>query len=192
VHWLILFCLCVGVGPVGTERAPADGAGNWRSWLTASAFGAALAGAAAVAFGLLWQRRWRGALVAVTTVAMGGFQAAYYRPAARGTAARSTLRPVADLVWRRYPDAEIYAYRPGQTYIISAAGNDLSIHLNRPLAWAADPSQIPPTGRPQVFVIYRARHAGEAPLQPPAGWELLAKPPGMDDRYVFVRAAVRP
>lgn len=187
VHWLVFVGVCASVAFAGMDDdRPGEAAGRVR-WLAFA--GAGGLGLAATAAGLLWQRRWRGAVVAVVAVGMAAFQFAYYRADARGGASRSTLRPVADAVWRRYPDAEIYAYRPPGDYIISAAGNDLSIHLNRPLRWAADPSQVPPSDRPQVFVIYRPHQQGRPPLRP-AGWELLDSPRGTnEERYVFVRLA---
>jgi hypothetical protein len=190
MHWLVLVGLYASIGfAAGSSLHLRGVAGraHWAAAAMAAGVGLAVAGA-----GLLWQRRWRGAVVAVTAIGMAGFQIGYYRLEARGAAAQSTLRPVADLVWQKYPDAEIYAYRPDRPYVISAAGNDLSIHLNRTLRWETDPSTVPPSSHPQVFVIYRPRVPGRPPLRPPPGWKLLAKPPGLEDRYVFVRPGTPP
>jgi hypothetical protein len=192
IHWLMVIGLWVVVALAAVPTKSDPQAANLFTPTGLAGRPAAIAillvGLAFAGVGLAWQRRWRGALVVVTTASMALFQAAYYR----AHPGQSTLRPVADEIWRAAPDAEIYAYRPAAQFVISAAGNDLSIHLNRPLRWAADQSQVPPSDRPQVFVIYRNRTPGEPELAPAPGWQLLAKPTGMDDRYVFVRPAKRP
>ncbi len=49
-----------------------------------------------------------------------------------------------------YPDAEMFNYRPdGQ---MKRAPVDLSIYLNRPTKWIADPVTLPRTDRPQIYV----------------------------------------
>ena len=187
VHWLMVIgvwtAVAVAAIPTNKESQVFTRSANasFTGWPVA--IGVMVVGLAFAGVGLAWQRRWRGALVAVTVASMALFQAAYYR----AHPGRSALRPVADAIWRVAPDAEIYAYRPPAQFVISAAGNDLSIHLNRPLRWAVEQSQVPPSDRPQVFVIYRNLAPGVPPLAPAPGWQLLARPTGMDDRYVFIR-----
>jgi 4-amino-4-deoxy-L-arabinose transferase-like glycosyltransferase len=134
-------------------------------------------------------RRWRGwAVVATAALPLAG-QAIYYNRSGESPATRSTLRPVAEAILARFPDAQLYAWRPGGQNIISVPANDLSIHLNRTVALVADPSRIAESKRPQIYVIYRTRGPKYAELLPPPGWQVLAKPPagGNEDRYVLVR-----
>jgi len=44
--------------------------------------------------------------------------------------------------------------------VLSAGGNDLSIHLNRPIRWAVDPSAVPMSRHPQVWFTTRPKGAG--------------------------------
>jgi hypothetical protein len=48
--------------------------------------------------------------------------------------------------------------------MINAGGKDLSIHLNRPIRWAADPSALPASAHPQVWftIFVSAAQPGEA------------------------------
>jgi 4-amino-4-deoxy-L-arabinose transferase-like glycosyltransferase len=128
------------------------------------------------------------ATVAIAAATLAG-QVAYFHWLSAKPSSRSTLRPVAEQIRTAYPDAELYAFRPGGRNVISVPADDLSIHLDRTVNWSTDPGKIPPSGRPQVFVVYRTKRPGDAVMAPPAGWRLLAKPraAGNEDRYVFVR-----
>jgi hypothetical protein len=134
-------------------------------------------------------RRWRGWPVLATAALVLAGQAIYYSRLGESASSRSTLRPVADLILQRYPDAELYAYRPGGHNIISVPANDLSIHLNRTVRLVADPSRIAPSTRPQIFAIYRSKGPKNAAMNTLAGWAVLARPAaaGNEDRYILVR-----
>jgi len=149
------------------------------------------AGVGLLSISAIASRRWRGwPVLATAALALGG-QAIYYNRLGVSASSRSTLRPVAELIYTKYPDAELYAYRPGGQNVISVPANDLSIHLNRTVSLVADPSRIAASTRPQIFAIYRSRRPKSVEMRPPDGWALLAKPAaaGNEDRYVFVRAA---
>jgi len=76
------------------------------------------------------------ALVWTTVVVMLAAHAVYLHGLGRSPSGRSSLRPAAELIRARYPDAAVYVTQPGSRNVISAGGNDLSIHLNRPIRWA--------------------------------------------------------
>jgi hypothetical protein len=192
--------ILTGAGVVGFVIAGASGlvpslrtisGSAWFTPLTAALLCTAciaLVSASAIA-----NRRWRGwPVLATAALALAG-QAIYYNRLGNSASSRSTLRPVADLILDNYPDADLYAYRPGGQNIISVPANDLSIHLNRTVGLVTDMSRLPASNRPQVFAIYRTRGPKYAEMKPPKGWKLVAKPTagGNEDRYVFVREVAR-
>jgi hypothetical protein len=94
---------------------------------------------------------------------------------------------VADVIWQRWPNAELYAPRPPGHNAINVHGNDLSIHLNRPLRWAQRPQDVPQSHAPQVWVGSRGKRAPDLPT--PEGWTLVEKNAGAGEtKYVLVRA----
>jgi hypothetical protein len=74
------------------------------------------------------------------------------------------MRPLAERIWERYPEAEVYTSMPfGQR-----ASVDLSIYANRPTGWIALEQMARPSPRARV-VLMPERDGKSAP----AGWELL-------------------
>ncbi len=199
-HCLVAHLLLTGAGIIGFVIAAASGlipslrkvsGGAWFS--PATAVFLCVGSAFLLCIGAVANRRWRGwPILATVAVALAG-QAVYFNRLRDSASSRSTLRPVADLVLEQYPDAELYAYRPGGQNVISVPANDLSIHLNRTVRLVADPSRIAASPTPQVFAIYRSTRPKYVEMKPPGGWELLAKPAagGKEDRYVFVRKVGR-
>jgi len=81
----------------------------------------------------------------------------------------SDLKQLADAVWDRYPDAQVYQYEPdGRTRVRI----DLPIYLGR-VTRAVTAAELPAasTTRPQVVVVL-SRYSGRAPQFPPEWKEL--------------------
>jgi 4-amino-4-deoxy-L-arabinose transferase-like glycosyltransferase len=88
------------------------------------------------------------------------------------------LKPLADLVWERYPDAALYEYDPGtrtRTYL------DLPIYAGRLTRKVNDPASLEQTDRPQVVVYFSKRSGGAPDLPPP--WQELTSGGGHKDRW---------
>jgi 4-amino-4-deoxy-L-arabinose transferase-like glycosyltransferase len=193
MHWLLLAAMTALV-PVlaSTCRLKSFLTTDGRPWFTSTA-GTGLAAAALIAIGigvLLHRRGRRMALAWTTALVMLAAYTVYVHGLGRSPSGRSALRPVAELIRTRYPDAEVYVTLPGARNVISAGGNDLSIHLNRPIRWAADPSAVPAdSAHPQVWFTTRPKGAAEPDMPP--GWSLLARVQGGETKYVFVRELTR-
>jgi 4-amino-4-deoxy-L-arabinose transferase-like glycosyltransferase len=188
IHWLLLAAMTALVAVLAsTGRFRPFLTVDGRPWFTPTA-GAGLAAAALLAIGtgvLLHRRGRRTALVWATVLVMLVAQAVYVHGLGRSPSGRSALRPAAELIRERYPDAEVYVTLPNARNVISAGGNDLSIHLNRPIRWAAEPSAVPASARRQIWFTTRPKGAAEPEM--PRGWSLLARVPGGETKYVFVR-----
>jgi 4-amino-4-deoxy-L-arabinose transferase-like glycosyltransferase len=109
-------------------------------------------------------------------------------PVIRGYSHMSTsdLKPLADAVWARYPDALLYEYEPGtrtRTYL------DLPIYAGRLSHKVNDPAALAAKDRPQVVVFFN-RHGDPPPLPPT--WQELASGGGRKDGWkAYVLPAAR-
>jgi hypothetical protein len=100
-------------------------------------------------------------------------------PVMRGYSAYATsdLKPLADAVWEKYPDARIVEYEPGtrtRTYL------DLPIYAGRTTSKERDVLALRPGERPVVAVFFSRR--GEVPPLPEP-WQPLASGGGRKDSW---------
>jgi hypothetical protein len=193
VHWVTLAGLAVA-GPfvIRAQRA-IDPADAWTSHGTALAFAAAGLAVVGAAWAFRIRRGGGGAVVGAAVAATAGVVVLLQFPAMHlyGHQATSDLKPVADAVWRDYPDARVYQYEPGNRTRVRI---DLPIYLGRPTRTAgAEDLPRSPGDRPQVVVVL-ARHADVAPPFPPA-WKEFASGGGRKGgwrAYVLPAAPQRP
>jgi 4-amino-4-deoxy-L-arabinose transferase-like glycosyltransferase len=103
-----------------------------------------------------------------------------YRDAREGC---SEMRPLAETIRFAAPTARVYYWRPDGK---KRADVSLSIYLNRPTVWVADPSEVPQGDVPAVIVAQEK--PGGPPRKPPDEWLFLDDAPHDKDRYLaFVR-----
>jgi hypothetical protein len=168
LHWGILAAVAIGLPILGATGMRGLRTVEGRPWYTPTyAAGAAVIAALLVTIGILAWRR--GAVLLPTFALMLAVSVIFMRGYRETPNGRSEMRPVADRVLARYPDAEMYTSLPsGQR-----ASVDLSIYMNRPTGWitAEQMRQPAPGPRPQV-VLVRQREREPAPT-PPEGWEEL-------------------
>ena len=182
-HWVTLLGMAVGL-PAAGLLSPRVGLGpQWFGAGTAVVIaGAALA---ILVAGVKTSRRPGGAVpaAAATAALVLLLQYPLMRWYSGWAGAVSDLKPLADVVWEQYPDAELYEYQPGtrtRTYL------DLPIYAGRISRTVNDPHSLTRTDRPQVVVYFDRR--GDAPAPPPP-WRELAAGGGRKDRW---RAYVLP
>jgi hypothetical protein len=142
----------------------------WGAGLTV-AMGLLIAGA------MLVRRYWALALIATTTVVMLVLQAAVIPGYARTVGGRSPMRPLADVIWATYPDAEMYNAHPRG----KRASVDLSIYLNRVTQWvsADELAAMTPGPRPKI-VLFPQSNKDPEPTPPPS-WQFLKQTPRKGD-----------
>lgn len=170
-HWAIL----VAAGVV----FPALAATTWTRWfLTVDgqpwltrAWGAGLTVAmgAVIAAAMLVRRHWLAAMAAATVVVTLTVHAAAMPGYARTANGLSPMRPLADAIWRTFPDAQMYNAHPKG----KRASVDLSIYMNRitDLVTMDELARLHPGPRPKVVVMLQDN--GEPPPEPPPGWHLI-------------------
>lgn len=188
-HWATLLVLAAGLPVLGLLAPRFERGEPWFTPLTAGAFGAASLLVVAAGF-VLTMRAARGGGMA-PGAGTAAFTAAAVMlllqyPFIRGysRAAVSDLKPLADAVWARHPDALIYEYEPGtrtRTYL------DLPIYAGRLTRKVNDPLSLAQGERPQVVVYFERRRDGSPPPPPP--WQELAAGGGRKDHW---RAYVLP
>jgi hypothetical protein len=129
---------------------------------------AAVCGAAAIV-GVVLQLRGRPWLMCATIAVMLIMQAVFmagYRHTREGSA---ELRPLADAILAKYPDAEVYNAHPRG----KRPPTELGVYLNRILHLSDDPASIPPSNRPQVVLMIQGPSAPDP--APAGGWTLIDK-----------------
>lgn len=85
--------------------------------------------------------------------------------------ARSKMLPLADLIWQKYPNAEMFTSEP----VGHRASEDLSIYLNRLTGWITldEMARVTSGSRPKVVVM---KETGQ-PTPVPFGWhDFIAMP----------------
>lgn len=183
-HWATLLGMAVGL-PAAGMLSPRVGLGP--PWFgPAAAAAIAAAALAVVAAGVVASRRAGGAVpaAAATAALVLLLQYPFMRWYSGWSGAVSDLKPLADEVWARYPDAVLYEYQPGtrtRTYL------DLPIYAGRISRTVNDPLSLAQTDRPQVVVYFDRRSDGST--APPPPWQELATGGGRKDRW---RAYVLP
>jgi 4-amino-4-deoxy-L-arabinose transferase-like glycosyltransferase len=99
-----------------------------------------------------------------------------------GPELRSEMRPLAEDIWRKIPDAVAYNIADGRKRIPP----DLSIYLNRLTERARSPGRIPPADHAQVYVAMQKRR-GKIPEPEPLpepGWQVLGRYPRDRDLWI--------
>ena len=96
---------------------------------------------------------------------------------------RSEMRPLAEMIWQKYPDAEVYTSLP----FGERASVDLSIYDNRPTGWITLAEMARPSAHARV-VIMRRREREPDPSLP--GWKwLMTLSNGVDAWFAFAQDA---
>jgi hypothetical protein len=86
---------------------------------------------------------------------------------------------LAETVRIRYPDALVYNWRPDSN---KRASVDFSIYLNRSTVWTSDPTKLPRTIQPQVYI--RLQNKGEPEPSAAPGWTYFAQVRRDKDAYL--------
>ena len=166
-HVLMLVGGGVALGVVGTTQLTFDGHA-W--WGPAFATWVGVAFVALVALGLLLHRRLVWAIPATTVLVMLGLGVIFMHGYRQGRSGMSELKPLADVIRRTLPNAEVFDWTPGR----SRVDEELAIYLNRTIR-AADPMTLAPASVPRVIILCQTRDAPAPTLAPP--WRVLAKVP---------------
>jgi 4-amino-4-deoxy-L-arabinose transferase-like glycosyltransferase len=133
----------------------------------------------AIAAAMLVRRRWAVALCVATLVTTLTIQAALVPGYARTDSGLSPMRPLADVIWQTYADAQMYNAHPKG----KRASVDLSIYLNRVTQWISmeDLAALRPGPRAKVVVMLQDKDA--PPPTPPQGWRYLHEVPRDKDHW---------
>ncbi len=191
-HWLLVGGMTLGIplamaaGRMGPDRI------QWISWKLAVPSIAALA--ILLAAGVYLHRRRPAVMVVVTCLAMFGMNTLHRLGERASGSSDSQLKPLADEIWARYPDAKVFSTGENRTQV----HGDLVIYLNRIVNPRSDLSDLRPGNIPQVVVVYQ--ESKEPKPKPPtiaadshAFWSEL--PPiarGRNWYYCFVLQPIRP
>ena len=169
-HAIILFVFALATsfffaGGYAVTRANVPWLSGPHAMITATLLG----GVAAIAFVLAN----RGVLVVPLAGLVIGLSLFYigfngYTQSANGI---SDLRSLADTLRLRFPNAEMYNYRPDK--IRQRASVDLAIYMNRPTVYTEDPRNIAPSNRPQVYILKSRKNVARPPELP--GWAFQAR-----------------
>jgi hypothetical protein len=123
------------------------------------------AAAAVIGMGAWLDRRRRGwGLVAITCVLILALQVMVMYGYHKSDEGRSEMRPMAEEIWQKHPDAAIRVTGKRRIPIPP----DLPLYLNRPVPWVDSPADLQPTTHPWVVVMRQRRR--EDPPPTPAGW----------------------
>lgn len=161
-HWIVLGLIAVGF-PVAMLLVKPP-------WFEMElAIPSAVIGAAIVALGIKLQRQWKFALVVTSFALMLGLQSLFivgYRTTRQG---RAELRPLAEEIASKFPDADIYNAHPRG----KRPPPELGVYLNRVLLWTDSPSTISPGDKPQILLMLQDN--GQSEPTPPPGWQFVLK-----------------
>ena len=183
-HWamLIVFAL-IPLAGLTTAVKTVDGARWFSPMFASSATAVALV---IVVVGWMTSRRARFAMIVTPFVLMMFLQAVGAHGYTKSRQGRSEMRPLAEFIRERYPTAQIYNYRGEREE--KRAPVDLAIYMNRATLPLADPTTLPPSDRPQIYVMVQGKNEPEP--QPAPGWNFLQKVKRDRDWYhAFVRFA---
>lgn len=181
-HWAVVAGAAAGLPLLaatgwfaGLSRA--DG-GPWFAWPVASIAAAGML--AIVIAAIRWQRRRGFALVVGTMLFMLFFQGVLVSGYRKGPAAQSQMKPLAEAIWRRAPNAPVYNAMRNKR-----VPGDLSIYLNQSVREVSK-AQLRRATPPYVVVMYQ--DADGEPPTPPGRSELLARVQrGRHWWYAYVR-----
>jgi hypothetical protein len=172
-HWVLL--VAIGVifpAAAALDRFPELQTVFHTPWLARGwAVGLTIGLSLVIAVGILVRRHWVMALTGATVVVLLTVQAAALHGYAQTRPGRSDMRPLAQAIWEKYPEALMYNAHPGG----KRASVDLSIYLNRVTRWISpdDLGQLKPGRAPKVVVMLQER--GDPDPKPPAGWTFVEK-----------------
>ncbi|HEY7116185.1 MAG TPA: glycosyltransferase family 39 protein [Tepidisphaeraceae bacterium] len=126
-----------------------------------------------IACAMLFRRHWVAALLGATVIVMLLVHAAVLYGYAKTEAGLSPMRPLAEAIWRAYPDARMFNAHPRG----KRASVDLSIYMNRITDWVSmdELAHMQPGPRPKVVVMLQDPKT--PPPTPPAGWQFIEKVP---------------
>jgi 4-amino-4-deoxy-L-arabinose transferase-like glycosyltransferase len=182
-HWVTL--AIVGIGfPIAAaglikQLHRDDGA----AWLTPGiAIPAAVVAALVILAGAALQKHFRFTLVLATLVIMLAMQGLFivgYERSAQGVA---EYRPLAEMIVRSYPDAEVYNAHPRG----KRPPPDVGVYMNRVLKWIADPSTLQPGEHPKVLLMLQDKN--DPPPSPPPGWRAIGNVGRAEKWWAFVLA----
>ena len=172
-HWALLVLMGVVFPAVAaTTWVPQLRTMSGEPWLPRDwGIGLTIALAVVIAAGMLVRRRWLESMLVTTVIVMLVVQAALFAGYAKTEAGLSAMRPLADAIWRTYPEARMFNAHPRG----KRASVDLSIYLNRITDWVSmeELARVRPASLPQVVVMLQ--DPGTPPPAPPAGWKFVAK-----------------
>ena len=172
-HWVLL--VAIGVifpAAAAVDRFPELQTVFHTPWLTRGwGVGLTIGLAVVIAAGILVRRRWVMALAGATVIVMLTVQAAGLHGYAQTRQGRSDMRPLAEAIWEKYPEALMYNAHPEG----KRASVDLSIYLNRVTRWVSpeDLASLKPGRAPKVVVMLQEH--GDPDPKPPAGWTFVEK-----------------
>jgi 4-amino-4-deoxy-L-arabinose transferase-like glycosyltransferase len=181
VHWATIAIIAVAFPIAGATVLKRLGGGPWYPPRLAACLGVAVV--MLLLIFILQSRRHPFAAVIGPAVIMLVLQPIFffgYRDTREG---RAEMRPLASVIREVAPNALMYNWRPDAP---KRADVSLSIYLNRPTVWIADPAKLPSLDRPQVMITQQKR---DPPVRrPPPGWMPLATVPHDKDYYqAFIR-----
>jgi 4-amino-4-deoxy-L-arabinose transferase-like glycosyltransferase len=167
IHIVLLIGGGVGLGIVGVTQQTFDGRPWWgpifAAWVS-------VACAAFVALGLVLHRRIVWAIPVTTVMVMLGLGVIFMHGYRQSRNGMSELKPLADIIRRIGPDAEVYDWTPERGRV----EEELAIYLNRSIH-AADPQTLLPGDVPRVIILCQAKNTADPTLPPP--WRVLGKVP---------------
>jgi hypothetical protein len=191
VFWGTLVVLAVGAPVLGVLSPRFELGQRWMSPVLAVAVGGVtllLIGAGFTVARASLRRRDLAAGMAATFGTGAAVMLLLQYPVMRGYSAYATsdLKPLAEAVWEKHPDARIVEYEPGtrtRTYL------DLPIYAGRTTSKERDLLALRPGERPVVAVFFSRR--GDVPALPEP-WQPLASGEGRKDSWqAFVLPAAR-
>lgn len=171
LHWATVAAITVGLPAAAHKFIQTDDGLPWLRWQGRAAWAAA--GAVVVVVGVRLARRRPAALVVVTFLAVVAYDAVYQYGLLAVGRTTSDMKPMADYLWRNYPDARVYATGRGRTQ----APVDLNIYLNRPVPPRDHVADLRPADVPQVVVVFQSKGQAE-PTSPIK--ESETAPPGVE------------
>jgi hypothetical protein len=173
IHWALvlggtaLFLIGAATGTPRWMTRRADGAPWYAPSLAYSLLAIAIV-MIAVGATLHFRARASGLMIITLLLGLVG-QAVVMRGYGVSRIGLAEMRPLAELVLARFPDARAFNAHP----LGKRPPTDLGVYLNRTIRWTKDPSSLKPSARPLVLFVPQ-NAADPSPAAPP-GWLSLGK-----------------
>ena len=161
LHWLTLAGIAVAFPILAATRAM--GTCPWLS-MPFAIIEASLGGLLVLA-GVGLHRLRPSGLVSMTFITMLIAQAVIFKGYCQSPQGQSDMKPMAELLAGRYPDAVFYNAHPTG----KRPPTDLGVYLNRTIRWTGDPAAL--QSGPHPLVLFMLQNKGEPIPAPPPGWE---------------------